>query len=159
MTYDPASKEVAVGEGGNDRALELMRRRLKERGSRIVVNRGPRHPRSNGMKGDLLFSRPDEAPLLTIEVKTSFARYPDSVSISKFEFDNSQARWLMAMNEDETLGCWFQEWAVAIAHTVERSGDRNGRRERYYTSQPPIKSRIPLDSVLDAIQREFGEIP
>jgi hypothetical protein len=158
VSYDPNSKEVAVGEEGNDRALDLMRQRLEERGSTIVVRRGPKHSRANGIKGDLLFSRPDEAPLLTIEVKTSFAKYPDSVSVSVFEFNNSQARWLMAMNEDHSLGCWFQEWGTAMAHTVERVGHRNGRQERYYTTEPPIKSRIPLAVVLDAIQREFGEI-
>lgn len=158
MSYDPNSKEVAVGEEGNDRALELMKRRLAERGSKIVVRRGPKHPRANGIKGDILFCRPDEAPLVKIEVKTSYAQYPDSVSVSSFEFNNSQARWLMAMNEDHSFGCWFQEWGTAMAHTVERVGHRNGRQERYYTTEPPIKSRIPLDDVLDAIQREFGEI-
>jgi len=158
VSYDPNSWEAKVGEEGNDRALEIIRRRLAERGSRITVRRGPRHSRANGIKGDLLFSRPDEAPLLTIEVKTPSAKYPDSVSVSTFEFNKSQARWLMAMNEDETLGCWFQRWETVLAHTVERSGYRNGRQERYYTSEPPIKSRIPLDEVLDCIQREFGEI-
>lgn len=159
MSYDPNSWEARVGEEGNDRALELMTRRLAERGSTAVVRRGPKHPRANGIKGDITFSRRDEAPLLKIEVKTSSAKYPDSVSISTFEFNSSQARWLMAMNEDHTLGCWFQDWRTALAHTVERSGYRDGRQERYYTTEPPIELRIPLDDVLDAIQREFGEIP
>lgn len=158
MSYDPKSWEARVGEEGNDRALDLMRRRFAVRESKIVVSRGPKHSRANGIKGDLLFSRPDEAPLISIEVKTSSAKYPDSVSISTFEFNNSQAKWLMAMNEDPELGCWFQTWETVLAHTVERVASRGQRQERYYTSQPPIKQRIPLDDVLDAIQREFGEI-
>lgn len=156
MAYDKDSWQAKQGEEGNDRALDLIVRRLAERKSNIVVKRGPKNPGANGKLGDILFSRPDEAPLVGIEVKTPKAKYPDSVSLSRYEADKSRATWLMAMNEDPELGCWFVTMPVVRAYKVEKQGKR-GANDIYYVSEPPIEHRVPLDRVLDEIQRIFGE--
>lgn len=165
-SYDKDSWQVKQGEGGNDRALDLITRRLSDRGSKIVVKRGPKNPGANGKLGDILFSRPDEAPLIGIEVKTPKARYPDSISITCFEVENSRAMFLMGMNEDPDLGCWFQLMSTIRARLKYRdvTNPRKGERpcakhgvHHYYTSEPPIEDRVPLDTVLDEIQRLFGE--
>lgn len=158
MAYDANSKEAILGEAGNDRALELIKKRLEERGSAIIVKRGLKDSAANGELGDILFCRPDEAPLLGIEVKTTTAKYPNSISISTYEIKMSQAKWLMALNEDPEAGVWFQRMDVIREYRKERTKLRNGRNEVYFTSKPPTEFRVPLSKVLDEIQRAFGEI-
>mgnify|MGYP001603297233 CR=1 FL=1 len=157
MAYEKNSKEAKQGTAGEARALEIIQKKMIERGSKVVVRRGMQNSSANGKLGDILFSRPDEAPLVGIEVKAPSARYPDSISISRFEFNNTRAKWLLASNDDPELGIWIQPMSVIIAFAEEKQGNR-GPNDKYYTCRPPYEYRVSLDAMLDEVQKIFGEI-
>lgn len=140
--YDAESSEAKLGAAGEDRAENIVRGLLQEGYTSVFdVRRGPKNPTANAKMGDLLISAlPYEAPVLSIEVKTSSARYPDSVSITDYELKSSRAEYLMGLNEDPTLGVW-----VVRMETVRQKAVRPRRAEGYVVFRPGPEDRIPLD--------------
>lgn len=157
MAYEKNSWQAKQGAVGETRALELIQKRMADRGSKIQVSSGPQNSAANGKLGDIVFSRPDEAPLIGIEVKTPSRKYPDSISISRFEFENTRAAFLLAINDDPDIGVWIQPMTVVLSHSEQKQGSRSAR-DIYYVCRPPYEKRVSIDEMLDQVQRIFGEI-
>ena len=114
--YDAESDQAKIGKDGEDRLFVLLYSELVEVGGKspILVERGLKNPSANGRLGDILFRRNKvDAPICGVEVKTSTAKHPDSVCLSRFEHSQSTADWLACGNEDEAAGWWFTTMAEA----------------------------------------------
>ena len=111
--YDETSDQAKIGKAGEERLYELLEKEWVL-GDRFIMERGLKNPAANGRLGDILF-RPNriDAPTCGIEVKTSTAKHPDSVCLSRFEHSQSSAEWLACGNEDEAAGWWFTTMAEA----------------------------------------------
>lgn len=153
--YNKNSSAAVQGKSGEDRAEKLIKKYLKERKSKILVSKGSKNPVVNGKLGDILLHLVDEAPLIGIEIKTASSNYPDSISISKFEMENSRAKWLMAFNVDKKLGCWVQKMEIIKEHAVKKRG--RVKEDVYFVSNPPVENRVSLNVMFDEIQVLFGE--
>lgn len=150
MAYRASAEDQIRGATVEAELAEIVRQRLRARGSKAVVKNGSSDPKENGKYGDILICPSDiEAPIIMIEVKGP--NYPGSFSLSSFEKALSQARWVLVKG---TLGIWAVEMSDARQHAVERTGDDD---KKYWTCEPPWNTHVTLDQVLDQIQAELGE--
>lgn len=149
MTLTASPENQVFGESAEETMFGRIRHALFERGSRVVVRRGPIDSRENGRFGDCLCSASDwEAPVVTIELKA--ANYPASFSFSDYEKRVSVTRWVMVSG---TQGVWIVSTDIAREHLTQADGGNS-----YWICNPPFSSRATFKFMLDDIQRTFGEI-
>lgn len=152
-SFDPNSRAAVVGARGEARARELINDALDAMCSDLYMRAGSSDPRANGIMGDITLSpSPTDAASVGIEVKTCSMRYPDSFCLSKFEFGESLASWVLVLNEDEDAGVWIVPMSAARAYASELKGGR------YVVCRPPISSRVDFDSFIQTLEKQvYGD--
>lgn len=149
--YDANSEFAKIGKSGEQRLYDIFSKFSPEF---FYIRKGLEHPAANGKMGDLLFSASEfDSPEIGIEIKTSTAKYPNSVCISEFEIKHSVAKYLAACNEDESAG-----WTFML---MQDAKDAALNRGEYYTVDFSSVERIRFNDLLQSIKSHFSksEIP
>ncbi len=149
--YEEGSANAVLGEDGESRLFDLISEAMGSDG--ILLSRGLKDPSANGRLGDILFRRSAvDAPACGIEVKTSSAKYPDSVCISKFEHMASTAEWLAAGNVDPAAGWWFTTMDEVRLHAELKSSSGGG----YYVVRKRFVKCLSFQEMLAAVRGKFA---
>lgn len=149
--FDPESRQAKQGEDGENRLFDLIAEALRD--DQILIAHGLKDPSANGRLGDILFRRSAvDAPLCGIEVKTSSAKYPDSVSLSRFEHAASSAEWLACGNVDPSAGWWFTTMESARKGAELKSSSDGG----YYVVRKRFVTVMSFADLLAAVRGKFA---